>query len=138
MGNSEQYINKLRSSGLRPTRQRIKICEVLFNSSETFHFTIKELAKMIENKANTKVSLATIYNTVHAFNEKGYLKEIAINSSESYFDTNISEHHHFFDVQENKLIDLDQKEIEPIQIKKTIPGKKVKSIEVLVKLDNNN
>tara|TARA_B100000579_G_scaffold394242_1_gene371456 strand:- start:1207 stop:1623 length:417 start_codon:yes stop_codon:yes gene_type:complete len=138
MNNSEQYINKLRSSGLRPTRQRIKICEVLFNSSETFHFTIKELAKMIENKANTKVSLATIYNTVHAFNEKGYLKEIAINSSESYFDTNISEHHHFFDVQENKLIDLDHKEIEPIQIKKTIPGKKVKSVEVLVKLDNNN
>ena len=138
MSNSEQYINKLRSSGLRPTRQRIKICEVLFNSSETFHFTIKELAKMIENKANTKISLATIYNTVHAFNEKGYLKEIAINSSESYFDTNISEHHHFFDVQENKLIDLDHKEIEPIQIKKTIPGKKVKSVEVLVKLDNNN
>ena len=138
MNNSEQYINKLRSSGLRPTRQRIKICEVLFNSSETFHFTIKELAKMIENKANTKISLATIYNTVHAFNEKGYLKEIAINSSESYFDTNISEHHHFFDVQENKLIDLDHKEIEPIQIKKTIPGKKVKSVEVLVKLDNNN
>ena len=138
MSNSEQYINKLRSSGLRPTRQRIKICEVLFNSSETFHFTIKELAKMIENKANTKVSLATIYNTVHAFNEKGYLKEIAINSSESYFDTNISEHHHFFDIQENKLIDLDHKEIEPIQIKKTIPGKKVKSVEVLVNLDNNN
>ena len=138
MSNSEQYINKLRSSGLRPTRQRIKICEVLFNSSETFHFTIKELAKMIENKANTKVSLATIYNTVHAFNEKGHIKEIVINSSESYFDTNISEHHHFFDVQENKLIDLDQKEIEPIQIKKTIPGKKVKSVEVLVKLDNNN
>ena len=138
MSNSEQYINKLRSSGLRPTRQRIKICEVLFNSSETFHFTIKELAKMIENKANTKVSLATIYNTVHAFNEKGHLKEIVINSSESYFDTNISEHHHFFDIQENKLIDLDHKEIEPIQIKKTIPGKKVKSVEVLVKLDNNN
>ena len=138
MSNSEQYINKLRSSGLRPTRQRIKICEVLFDSNETFHFTIKELAKMIENKAKTKVSLATIYNTVHAFNEKGHLKEIAINSSESYFDTNISDHHHFFDVQENKLIDLDQQEIEPIKIKKTIPGKKVKSVEVLVKIDNKN
>ena len=93
---------------------------------------------MIENKANTKVSLATIYNTVHAFNQKGHLKEIAINSSESYFDTNISDHHHFFDVKENKLIDLEQKEIEPIQIKKTIHGKKVKSVEVLVKIENNN
>ena len=138
MSDTKKYIEKLRGSGLRPTRQRIKICEVLFDSNETFHFTIKELAKMIENKAKTKVSLATIYNTVHAFNEKGHLKEIAINSSESYFDTNISDHHHFFDVQENKLIDLDQKEIEPIKIKKTIPGKKVKSVEVLVKIDNKN
>ena len=138
MSNSERYINKLRRSGLRPTRQRIKICEVLFNSSETFHFTIKELAKMIENKANIKVSLATIYNTVHAFNEKGYLKEIAINSSQNYFDTNTSHHHHFFDINENKLIDLEEGEVKPIEIKKTIPGKIIKSVEVLVKIDNNN
>ena len=138
MNSSDEYINKLRNSGLRPTRQRIKICEILFNSSETFHFTIKELAKMIENKANIKVSLATVYNTVHAFNDKGYLKEIAINSSQSYFDTNTSHHHHFFDINENKLIDLEEKEVNPIEIKKTIPGKKIKSVEVLVKIDNNN
>jgi Fur family iron response transcriptional regulator len=138
MNSSDEYINKLRNSGLRPTRQRIKICEILFNSSETFHFTIKELAKMIENKANIKVSLATVYNTVHAFNHKGYLKEIAINSSQSYFDTNTSHHHHFFDINENKLIDLEEKEVNPIEIKKTIPGKKIKSVEVLVKIDNNN
>ena len=138
MKSSDEYINKLRNSGLRPTRQRIKICEILFNSSETFHFTIKELAKMIENKANIKVSLATVYNTVHAFNHKGYLKEIAINSSQSYFDTNTSHHHHFFDINENKLIDLEEKEVNPIEIKKTIPGKKIKSVEVLVKIDNNH
>ena len=138
MSNSEQYINKLRSSGLRPTKQRIKICEVLFNSSETFHFTIKELAKMIENISNIKVSLATVYNTVHAFNEKGYLKEIAINSSQNYFDTNTSHHHHFYDINENKLIDLEEGEVKPIEIKKTIPGKTIKSVEVLIKIDNNN
>jgi len=138
MSNSTQYINKLRSSGLRPTRQRIKICEILFNSGETFHFTVKELAKMIENQVNIKVSLATIYNTVHAFNDKGYLKEIAINSSQSYFDTNTSHHHHFYDLSEKKLIDLEDKEVNPIEIKKAIPGKKIKSVEVLVKIDNNN
>ena len=138
MSKSAQYINKLRNSGLRPTRQRIKICEILFNSDKTFHFTVKELAKMIENQANIKVSLATVYNTVHAFNEKGYLKEIAINSTKSYFDTNTSHHHHFFDLSENKLIDLDHQEVEPIQIKKSIPGKKIKSVEILVKIDNNN
>ncbi len=81
---SEQFISKLRNSGLRPTRQRIKICEVLFNSNKTFHFTIKDLAKMIENQTKTKISLATVYNTVHAFKDKGYLKEVLINSNKSY------------------------------------------------------
>ena len=93
---------------------------------------------MIENNVSSRVSLATIYNTVHTFREKGYLKEIAINSSESYFDTNTSQHHHFFDVNENKLIDLEDQEVEPIQIKKTIPGKKIKSVEILVKIDSDN
>ena len=138
MSNSEQYINKLRSSGLRPTRQRIKICEVLFNSSETFHFTIKELAKMIENKANTKVSLATIYNTVHAFEKKGYLKEISIDSQKSYFDTNTSAHHHFFDEDTNELIDCDVNDIDPVNIKKNITGKKINSVEVLIKVASDN
>ena len=74
MAYAEQYIDKLRKSGLRPTKQRIKICEVLFDADKTFHFTIKELVKIIENQANIKVSLATVYNTVHAFIKKGYLK----------------------------------------------------------------
>ena len=133
-----KYENKLRESGLRPTKQRIKICEVLFNSTETFHFTIKDLVKIIENQSNIKVSLATVYNTVHAFNKKGYLKEIPINSSQSYYDTNISHHHHFFDEDENKLIDIDQNDVDEVMIKKTIPGKKIKSIEVIAKIVNDN
>ena len=133
-----KYENKLRESGLRPTKQRIKICEVLFNSTETFHFTIKDLVKIIENQANIKVSLATVYNTVHAFNKKGYLKEIPINSSQSYYDTNISHHHHFFDEDENKLIDIDENDVDEVMIKKTIPGKKIKSIEVIAKIVTDN
>ena len=138
MAYSEQYIDKLRKSGLRPTKQRIKICEVLFDTDQTFHFTIKELVKIIENQANIKVSLATVYNTVHAFNKKGYLKEIPINSSQSYYDTNISHHHHFFDEDENKLIDIDQNDVDEVMIKKTIPGKKIKSIEVIAKIVTDN
>ena len=133
-----KYENKLRESGLRPTKQRIKICEVLFNSTETFHFTIKDLVKIIENQSNIKVSLATVYNTVHAFNKKGYLKEIPINSSQSYYDTNISHHHHFFDEDESKLIDIDQNDVDEVMIKKTIPGKKIKSIEVIAKIVTDN
>ena len=104
MASSLEYIKKLRNSGLRPTKQRIKICEVLFNKETTFHFTINDLVKIIENETKEKISLATIYNTVHAFEKKGYLKEITINSNQSYFDTNTSDHHHFFDISENKLI----------------------------------
>ena len=132
-----EYIEKLRKSGLRPTKQRIRICEVLFNANKTFHFTINDLVKMIEINTNQKISLATVYNTIHAFEKKGYLKEIAINSSQTYFDTNISNHHHFFDEKEKKLIDLENNDVDPIKIKKTIPGKKIKSVEVLVKIDTD-
>ena len=138
MLSSTEYIEKLRKSGLRPTKQRIKICEVLFDTDETFHFTISDLVKLIENKANEKISLATVYNTIHAFEKKGYLKEIAINSSQTYFDTNISNHHHFFDEKEKQLIDLEDKDVDPIKINKTIPGKKIRSVEVLVRVDSDN
>ena len=74
-----KYIEKLRNSGLRPTKQRLQICEVLFDTEKTFHFTINELNQKIKNQINNKISLATIYNTVHAFEKKGYLKQIPIN-----------------------------------------------------------
>ena len=138
MTTTVEFINKLRNSGLRPTKQRIKICEVLFNKETTFHFTISDLVKIIETEANEKISLATVYNTIHAFEKKGYLKEIPIDSNQSYFDTNVTDHHHFFDISEKKLIDLDEVDVGPINIKKTIPGKKIKSVEVLVKLDTDN
>ena len=134
----EQYTDKLRKSGLRPTKQRIKICEVLFDAEQTFHFTIKELVKIIENQANIKVSLATVYNTVHAFIKKGYLKEIPLNASQSYYDTNVTHHHHFFDEEENRLIDIHKDDVDEVNIKKTILGKKIKSVEVIAKIVSDN
>jgi Fur family iron response transcriptional regulator len=134
MKTDTNFIEKLRSSGLRPTKQRIKICEALFDRNETFHFTINDLAKTIEEKLNEKISLATVYNTVHAFKKKGYLKEISINSDKSYFDTNTSVHHHFFDEDTNELIDCNQENIDSINIKNNITGKKINSVEVLIKV----
>jgi|TARA_B100001063_G_scaffold19971_1_gene15351 Fur family iron response transcriptional regulator len=131
-----KYIEKLRNSGLRPTKQRLQICEVLFDTDKTFHFTINNLAEKIKNQLNNKISLATIYNTVHAFEKKGYLKQIPINSSEAYFDTNVTDHHHFYDLNEDKLIDLENSDVGPINILKKINGKKIKSVEVLVKLED--
>ena len=136
MDNNQNFVKKLRNSGLRPTKQRIKICEVLFGRQETFHFSISELSNLILKKTNEKISLATLYNTVHAFLNKGYLKQIAINSEQSYFDTNISEHHHFYDEDKKELIDIHDSEVEPVKINKDVPGKKIKSIEVLVKVTN--
>jgi len=133
-----QFTEKLRSSNLRPTKQRLKICEVLFNRDTTFHFTINDLVKIISEKLNEKISLATVYNTVHAFRKKGYLKEISINSDKSYFDTNISEHHHFFDEQTGELIDCNTDDIDAINVKRKIPGKKVNSVEVLIKIASDN
>ena len=138
MLNNSQYINKLRSSGLRPTKQRIKICEILFNTQKTFHFTINDLVEKISKSANDKISLATVYNTVHAFKKKGYLKEIPINSDQSYFDTNTSHHHHFYDENQKDLIDIDDADIEPVKINTKIPGKKITSVEVLVKVEDVN
>ena len=131
-----KYIEKLRKSGLRPTKQRLQICEILFDTERTFHFTINDLAKKINGQLNNKISLATVYNTVHAFEKKGYLKQIPINSNQTYFDTNISDHHHFYDLKEEKLIDLDNSDVGPINILKKIDGKKIKSVEVLVKLED--
>mgnify|MGYP001328776066 FL=1 len=138
MNINTDFVDKLRNSGLRPTKQRLKICEILFDNDKTFHFTVKDLSSIISQKLGEKISLATVYNTVHAFEKKGYLKEISINSNQTYFDTNTSSHHHFFDEKEKKLIDLENEDLDPINIKKTIPGKKIKSIEVLVKLDPDN
>jgi len=131
-----KYIEKLRKSELRPTKQRLQICEILFDTERTFHFTINDLVKKINEQLNNKISLATVYNTVHAFEKKGYLKQIPINTNQTYFDTNISDHHHFYDLKDKKLIDLENSDVGPINILKKIDGKKIKSVEVLVKLED--
>ncbi len=134
MNLNTDFIKKLRNSGLRPTKQRLKICEVLFDTEKTFHFTINDLVKIISEKVSEKISLATVYNTVHAFKKKGYLKEISINSDKSYFDTNTSVHHHFYDEDINELIDCDENTIDPVNVKNNITGKKINSVEVLIKI----
>jgi len=137
MSNNNIFIEKLRVSGLRPTQQRIYLCKLLFDRKETFHFTIDSLKKDLLKK-NKKISLATIYNTVHTLKKKGYLKEISINTDKSYFDTNVTNHHHFFDEQSKEIIDLEDRHVGKIKINKAIPGKKIKSVEVLVKIANDN
>ena len=138
MENNSIFIEKLRSSGLRPTKQRIRICKLLFDRKKTFHFTINDLSKILEKENSKQISVATIYNTINSFKKKGYLKEISVNKDKIYFDTNTSDHHHFLDINTNELIDLKKEYVDKIRIKKNLPGKKINSIEVLVKIENSN
>ena len=129
---------KLRNSGLRPTKQRLKICEVLFTPEKTFHFTVNDLTKIIEKTMDTKISLATVYNTVHAFKKKGYLKEIAISTDKTYFDTNTNAHMHFFDIKNNELTDININEIELKKIPNPPKGKSIKNIDVIINIENDS
>ena len=137
MDQNKFHTDRLRASGLRPTQQRITICKVLFDRKETFHFTVEKLKKIIEKKSNKKISLATLYNAVHAFKEKGYLKEISIKGNKNFFDTNTKHHHHFYDEDMSQLVDIEDKNISINHLPKTPHGKRIKSVEVLVKIEGN-
>ena len=138
MNEFTHYIKRLRSSGLRSTKQRIAICKVLFDRKETFHFTIDNLKKKIEKNTKTKISLATVYNTVHAFKNNGYLKEISLQGNKTFFDTNSKSHHHFYDNDTGDLIDIKNEDIIVSKFPTAPKGKKIKEIEVTVSVANNN
>tara|TARA_B100001057_G_scaffold64623_1_gene58317 strand:- start:3 stop:422 length:420 start_codon:yes stop_codon:yes gene_type:complete len=132
--NSKKYIQKLRSSNLRPTKQRLKICEFLFNRGSTFHFTVETLNKKINKNGAMKVSLATIYNTVEAFTNAGYLKEILTSKNKSYYDTNIKSHHHFYDEGSKELTDIHYSQIKLSKVPIPPKGKKIKNLEVVIRI----
>ena len=128
------HTDRLRISGLRPTKQRLVICKILFNRKETFHFTIDQLKKIAEKNVKKKISLATLYNTVHAFEKKGYLKEISLKGNKTFFDTNISSHHHFYDEDTSQLIDIKGENFSINNLPKIPNGKKIKDIEITIKV----
>ena len=132
-----QYIYKLRSAGLKPTKQRLLISKLLFGRKETFHFTVENLAKMIKKNLKTKISLATIYNTVNAFKKKGCLKEVPLEGNKTYFDTNISSHHHFYDEDTEKLIDINNEKISVRNIPDFPLGKSIKGVEITIRIAND-
>ena len=127
---------KLRTSGLRPTKQRVEIAKFLFEREKTFHFTVESLNKLLEKKTTSKFALATIYNTVHAFKNAGHLNEVEVKGNKTYFDTNVSNHHHFYDSETSELIDIDEKEVVIQKIPKAPNGKKIKNVEVFINLKN--
>ena len=134
MNQKNDIINKLRGSGLRPTKQRILIAKNLFDSNKTFHFTVETLNRKINKNGNEKISLATIYNTVEAFNNAGYLKEILTSKNKSYYDTNIKSHHHFYDEGSKELTDIHYSQIKLSKVPIPPKGKKIKNLEVVIRI----
>ena len=134
MHQKKEIINKLRSSNLRPTKQRILIAKKLFDRKETFHFTAETLNKVVNRKGQTRISLGTIYNTVEAFKRAGHIREILTNNNKSYYDTNIKSHHHFYDAESKQLTDIDYQEVVLKKIPNPPKGKKIKDLEVVISL----
>ena len=132
-----EYSDKLRASGLRATKQRLMICKMLFDKKENFHFTIENLSQLFKKNFNSKISLATLYNTIHTFKKKGYLKEIALEGNKTYYDTNTSIHHHFYDEETERLIDINEDIISVSNIPNVPNDKSIKGVEVLIRLAND-
>ena len=139
MEKNQTIEDKLKTSGLRPTKQRVKIAQFLFEREKTFHFTVEQLDKFINFKIqDNKISLATFYNTVHAFKKAGHLKEILTSNNKSYFDTHTGPHHHFYDIKKNELIDIDANEIEIKNIPNPPKGKSIKNLDVVINIENDS
>jgi Fur family iron response transcriptional regulator len=122
---------QLRDAGLRPTRQRVDLGCILFAKGHR-HISAEDLHAEAE-QAGVRVSLATVYNTLHQFTEAGLLREVAIDASRTYFDTNISDHHHFFVEGESALIDLTG-DIGIDRLPEPPPGMEITSVELVVRV----
>ncbi|WP_303979246.1 iron response transcriptional regulator IrrA [Dongia mobilis] len=127
---------KLKDAGLRPTRQRLSLAKLLFESGDR-HVSAEDLhAEAVANRIS--VSLATIYNTLHQFTSAGLLREVVVEPGRSYFDNNITSHHHFFVEGEGELIDIPASEVALSQLPAAPAGMKVSRVDVIVRLANDN
>ena len=123
---------KLREVGLRPTRTRIALSALLFSKGDR-HVTAEKLFEEA-NQTGVSVSLATVYNTLHQFTEVGFLRQVAVDASKSYFDTNTTEHHHFYIEDRRELMDIHPTNV--IVGKAPVPpdGYEIAGIDVVVRL----
>ena len=124
--------DRLRAAGLRPTRQRLALARLLFEYGDR-HLTAEDLHGEAQ-EANIRVSLATVYNTLHQFNSAGLLREIIVDSGRSYFDTNTSDHHHFFLVDEGRLLDIPGDAVTIDGLPAAPAGKRIDRVDVIVRV----
>src|SRR5579862_4932823 len=124
----------LRAAKLRPTRQRLALARMLFEKGDR-HVTAEQLHGEAQ-AASVRVSLATVYNTLHQFIAAGLLREVVVDPGRSYFDTNVSDHHHFFHEDNGQLIDIAGDRIEVKDLPKPPPGTAVRRVDVIIRVSD--
>lgn len=125
-------LDRLRRSGLRPTRQRLALARLLFEAGDR-HVTAEQLHSEAE-AAGVPVSLATVYNTLHQFTDGGLLREVVVEAGRSYFDTNTGRHHHFFDVGTGTLVDIPGDEIAIGALPAPPPGTEIERVDLVIRI----
>lgn len=132
-GTTESGIEqRVRQAGLRPTRQRIALAELLFAKGDR-HLSAEELHEEAQS-AGVTVSLATVYNALHQFTEAGLLRILAVEGARTYFDTNTSDHHHFFVEGENQLVDIDNGAVSLLNLPEPPEGMEIANVDIVVRL----
>jgi Fur family iron response transcriptional regulator len=127
-----QVLDRLKSAGLRPTRQRLALAKLLLESGDR-HLTAEQLHAEAR-QAGIQVSLATIYNSLHQFTEAGLLREVVVDSGRSYFDTNTTDHHHLFHVDTGELSDIPRGMISIANVPEAPDGTKIDRVDVIVRV----
>ena len=122
----------LRKAGLRPTRQRVALASLLFAHGDR-HVTAESLHEEVV-AADVPVSLATVYNTMHQFTDAGLLREVTVDGTRTYFDTNTGDHHHFYCEDDGTLLDIDGSAIAVAGVPSPPHGAKVERVDVIVRL----
>ena len=125
-------LDLLQTHGIKPTRQRLALSRLLFEG-EHRHVTADQIFEEARSEG-AEVSLATVYNTLHQFAQAGLLREVTVDMGQSYFDTNTSKHHHFFDADKGHLIDIPEDEVGIARLPSPPEGQQIAGVEVVVRL----
>lgn len=131
----DEIVNKLKSSGVTPTSQRVDIAQILFARPQ--HLSAEQILKMVNEESNSTASKATIYNTLGLFAQKGLVKEVIVDPSKVFYDSNVSNHFHFYNTDTGLLVDIPDDAIQIDKLPELPQGTESSGIEVIIRIKNS-
>lgn len=134
MTHHKDIINKLKSSGVTPTTQRVDIAQILFERPQ--HLSAEQILKMVNDESRSTVSKATVYNTLGLFAKKGLVNEVIVDPSKVFYDSNVSKHFHFFNIDTGRLTDIPLDAIHIDKLPELPEGTESSDLEVIVRIKN--